>query len=82
MHSALCLPTVNELPSPDTKRWVMRHKAVVVGAVRKGVISLDEACRRYHISIEEFLNWQRLVDAHGVAGLRVTHAQKYRGLKR
>ena len=24
MHAALCLPTANELPSPDTKRWVIR----------------------------------------------------------
>jgi len=74
--------TIADLPSPDTERWVIQRKAAVVEAVRKGVISLDEACRRYNISTEEFLNWQRLVDMHGVAGLRVTQAQKYRGPKR
>jgi hypothetical protein len=31
-----------ELPPPDTKRWVARRKAVVVDAVRRGAISLEE----------------------------------------
>lgn len=70
--------TVADLPPPDTKRWVSRRKAAVVTAVRRGLISLDEACRRYNLSVEEFLSWQRLIDAHGVAGLRATHLQHYR----
>jgi Protein of unknown function (DUF1153) len=74
--------SIDDLPPPDTKRWVIRRKAEVVAAVRSGLISLDEACRRYTLSIEEFLNWQQLVDMHGIAGLRVTHAQEYRSLKR
>jgi len=36
-----------ELPPPNTKRWVVRRKAAVVAAVRAGVITLEEACRRY-----------------------------------
>lgn len=75
----LPLPTVAELPPPNTKRWVIRRKAEVVSAVRGGVISLDEACRRYTLSIEEFLSWQRLIESHGLAGLRVTRLQDYRG---
>lgn len=67
-----------ELPSPDTKRWVVRRKAVVVEAVRSGRISLDEACRRYNLSIEEFRAWERAIDSHGVPGLRVTRLQIYR----
>jgi len=67
-----------ELPPPDTKRWVARRKAVVVDAVRNGIISLDEACRRYELSVEEFLAWQRAIESHGVAGLRVTRLQIYR----
>jgi hypothetical protein len=62
-------PTIADLPPPDTKRWTMQRKAEVVIAVRGGLISLDEACRRYTLSIEEFLNWQLMVDMHGVAGL-------------
>jgi hypothetical protein len=70
--------TVIDLPPPDTKRWVARRKAVVVDAVRSGAISLEEACRRYELSVEEFLAWQRAIEAHGVAGLRVTRLQIYR----
>ena len=74
--------TIADLPPRDTKRWVIRRKAEVVAAVRSGVISLDEACRRYTLSIEEFLSWQRLIDSHGLAGLRVTRLQDYRSMER
>jgi hypothetical protein len=67
-----------ELPSLSTKRWVVRRKAVVVAAVRSGLLSLQEACRRYNLSVEEFLAWQRSIDRHGVPGLRVTRLQIYR----
>jgi hypothetical protein len=67
-----------DLPPPDTKRWVTRRKAVIVNAVSAGVISLEEVCRRYELSVEEFLAWQRAIDTHGVPGLRVTRLQIYR----
>src|SRR5256885_11271911 len=67
-----------DLPPPDTKRWVTRRKAVIVNAVRTGVISVEEVCRRYELSVEEFLAWQRAIDTHGVPGLRVTRLQIYR----
>jgi Protein of unknown function (DUF1153) len=66
------------LPAADTKRWVARRKAVIVNAVRNGALSLDEACRRYQLSVEEFRGWQQAIEAHGVAGLRVTRLQIYR----
>jgi hypothetical protein len=72
------IASLDSLPPPDTKRWVIRRKAEVVAAVRAGLISLEEACRRYTLSIEEFLSWQRLVDSHGLPGLRVTRLQDYR----
>lgn len=72
--------SLDSLPPPETKRWVIRRKAIVVAAVRAGVLSLEEACRRYTLSIEEFLAWQRLVDSHGLPGLRVTRLQDYRSL--
>jgi hypothetical protein len=71
-------PVRVDLPPPDTKRWVVRRKAVVVAAVRSGAISLREACRRYNLSVEEFLTWQRAIDSYGVPGLRVTRIQIYR----
>ena len=52
--------------------------AEVVEGVRSGLISLDEACRRYSLSVEEFLSWQRLIDRHGLRGLRATRLQDYR----
>ena len=68
--------SIDHLPPPDTKRWTVQRKAEVVAAVRSGRISLDQACCRYMLSIEEFIAWQRMVETHGVAGLRVTHAQR------
>jgi Protein of unknown function (DUF1153) len=69
------------LPPADTKRWVARRKAAVVTAVRSGAISIEEACRRYHLSEEEFLAWERKIKAHGVAGLRITRLQIYRDVR-
>jgi hypothetical protein len=71
-------PPMLDLPPPDTKRWVPRRKAQVVAAVRAGALSLDEACERYALTVEEFLSWQRAIDKYGLAGLRATHAQEYR----
>jgi hypothetical protein len=69
---------IESLPPPNTKRWVIRRKAEVVAGVRNGIITLDEACGRYKLSIEEFLSWQRLIEQHGLAGLRATRIQDYR----
>ena len=58
--------TIADLPAPGMKRrWVMRRKAEVVAAVRGGLLSLEEACRRYLLTIEEFVSWQYSVDRHG-----------------
>ena len=70
--------TLADLPPPSTKRWVIRRKAEVVAAVRGGLLSLDEACKRYTLTVEEFLAWQRSIDRYGVPGLRVTRLQIYR----
>jgi hypothetical protein len=70
--------SVLDLPARDTKRWVPRRKAEVVAAVRGGLLTLDEACERYALTVEEFLSWQRAITRHGLSGLRATHAQDYR----
>ena len=54
--------TLDSLPPPNTKRWVIRRKAEVVAAVRGGLISLEEACLRYTLSTEEFISWQRAIE--------------------
>ena len=70
--------TIADLPAPGTKRWVIRRKAEVVAAVRGGLLTLDDACDRYRLTNEEFLNWQQSIDRHGLAGLRTTRLQQYR----
>lgn len=70
--------TMDDLPSPNTRRWVARRKASVVAAVRCGLITLDDACQRYTLSVEEYLSWERAIERYGLPGLRVTRLQDYR----
>jgi Protein of unknown function (DUF1153) len=77
----MATPTENVaagLPPSDTVRWSPQRKALVVEAVRNGLISLDEACRRYKLSAEEFREWQQALKVHGVGGLSVTRFKYYR----
>jgi transposase-like protein len=69
---------MDQLPGPTLKRWTIRRKAAVVAAVRSGGITIEEACRVYQLSVEEFLSWQRAFETYGLAGLRVTRTQWYR----
>ena len=70
--------TLADLPAPGTTRWVIRRKAEIVAAVRGGLLSFEEACDRYRLTADEFLDWQRSIDRHGLAGLRTTRIQQYR----
>jgi hypothetical protein len=70
--------TVADLPPSDTRRWVIRRKAEVVAAIRGGLLSIEEACKRYTLTVEEILSWQASIDRHGLAGLRTTRIQHYR----
>src|ERR1700739_4230239 len=70
--------TVADLPPPTTRRWVIRRKAEVVAAVRGGLLSLEEACSRYTLTVDEFLSWQVSIDQYGLPGLRTTRIQQYR----
>jgi hypothetical protein len=67
-----------DLPPKDTRRWVIRRMAEVVAAVRGGLLSLEEACERYKLTVDEFLSWQRSIDRYGLPGLRATRVQDYR----
>ncbi|MCH9806610.1 MAG: DUF1153 domain-containing protein [Alphaproteobacteria bacterium] len=70
--------TVADLPPSNTKRWVIRRKAEVVAAVRGGLLSIEEACDRYRLTVDELLSWQRSIEKHGLPGLRATRLQEYR----
>jgi hypothetical protein len=71
--------TLADLPAPTTERWVASRKAIIVAAVRGGLLSMSDACARYRLTTEEFLNWQTQVDRNGLQGLRTTRIQEYRG---
>ena len=72
--------TLESLPRPETQRWVPRRKAEVVAAVQGGLLTFDEACERYSLTLEELSSWERNVDRSGMQGLRVTRMQHYRDL--
>ncbi|MDZ7905545.1 MAG: DUF1153 domain-containing protein [Cypionkella sp.] len=69
-----------DLPPPDTRRWVASRKAIVVKAVKYGLLSESEAIERYALSAEEFELWVSAIETHGEKALRVTTIQKYRQL--
>ena len=66
-----------DLPPAGTRRWVARRKAQVVEAVQSGKIRLDEALRRYEISVEEFGAWKRRFFRSGVDGLRMSPPSRH-----
>ncbi|SET54213.1 CtrA inhibitor SciP [Oceanicella actignis] len=70
--------TKDDLPPPDTRRWVARRKAAVVAAVNGGLLSEEDACRMYDLSEEELDSWRTAVARHGINALRTTALQRYR----
>jgi hypothetical protein len=70
--------SLSDLPAANNQRWVIRHKANVVAAVRGGLISLEDVCQRYRLTREEFLAWSGAVDRFGISALHATRFQQYR----
>ena len=69
-----------DLPTPSTRRWVASRKAAVVRGVLYGLITQDDALKKYEISKEEFHEWLVAVTEHGEEALKATAVQKYRQL--
>ena len=69
-----------DLPPTETVRWVASRKAVVVKAVKYGLITREEAIKRYELSEDELESWASAVDAFGECALKTTSLQKYRQL--
>jgi hypothetical protein len=72
---------MENLPHPNTSRWIPRRKAAVVAAVRNGRITMEAARNLYRLSEEELRSWDRAFQLHGVPGLRATRIQIYRSLQ-
>ena len=53
-------------------------KSALIEGVRGGWVAIDEACRRYNLSVDEFVAWERDLERYGVPGLRSTRYQIYR----
>jgi hypothetical protein len=51
---------------------VARRKAEVIAAVHGGLLTMADACRRYSLSSDEFLEWERHFKRHGLEGLRAS----------
>ena len=49
-------------------------------SARSRLLTIDEVCDRYGLTIEEFTSWQRAIDRVGMPGLRVTRIQQYKEL--
>ena len=73
---------VPELPPAPVGRWTVRLKAEIVRAVRGGWVPIDEVCRMYRISADEFVAWERDLDRYGIPGLRTTRYQIYRATEK
>jgi len=54
--------TLGDLPATDTERWVMSRKADVVEAVHGGLITMEDACWRYALTMDEFHSWEIAVE--------------------
>lgn len=74
------LLTLETLPAPNTRRWVARRKAEVVAAVHGGLLTIEEACDRYRLELEELAGWQRALKRAGMPALMVTQSKRYRDL--
>jgi len=64
--------TLADLPPTDIKHWLPGHKANIATAVRGGLITADEVCKRYRLTLEELGTWEQRLVSHGIAGLRVS----------
>jgi Protein of unknown function (DUF1153) len=74
--------TPSDLHPADTKRWVIRRKAVVAAAVEAGLLSPEDACRRYSLSPDELAAWQQALKEFGPTGLRTTNTWPQRKTQR
>jgi Protein of unknown function (DUF1153) len=70
--------THENLPAPRQRRWVVRRKAEIVIAVDCGLLSVEEACSRYGLTLDEFLSWKRDLANGGLPGLHRARIQDHR----
>lgn len=67
-----------DLPPTDSTRWVWRRKAMLVAVVDGGLLSLEEACERYRLTVEEFMAWKLDYADRGHEALKIRRLQQQR----
>ena len=80
MEPLACLegnsPTKDQYRSDQTAtpgfRWVMSRKADVLSSIRSGRMTIQQACSRYAISVEELTAWEEAFLRLGPKGLYAT----------
>jgi hypothetical protein len=70
--------TPNDLPASRPQRWIVKRKAQIVAAVDCGLLSVEEACSRYGLTLDEFLSWKRDLANGGLPGLHRARIQDHR----
>ena len=78
LGEALTLDTLP--PANRPVYWVPRRKAQVIAAIAGGLLTIEEACERYGISLEELAAWNHAAARSGLHGLRTTHRKTYKKL--
>ena len=66
------------LPTNFHGRWITKRKAAVIAQIVTGRLTIEEACQRYNLSLDELSCWQRAFDRYGLSGLQSTKEQKRR----
>jgi hypothetical protein len=64
-HQAQAFGHIPELPSLG-QRWTAQRKAAVIEAVRGGWVPIEEICRLYNLSADEFVAWERDSDRRSI----------------
>lgn len=54
--------TLSDIPVGNPKRWLPSMKARVVSAIEGGLISMDDAWRKYRLSRREFECWKAVIE--------------------
>lgn len=60
------------LPAEFHGRWTAARKEALVLAVEGGELSLNDALRRYYLTLEEYNAWRRAFRKKGRAGLQAS----------
>lgn len=62
-------------------KWTIKRKKGVLDQIDSGAIDEIQAFQFYGTTRQELDEWRRMIDKHGIKGLRVTKLTKYRDME-